>query len=304
MLEILEAAGGLLKGGPSLTELPPRSTGDGVDQFALWVRGDSPVATVRARALDILGAHDLDVYLAVDGKVVEDERQQLAVVAGGGSRITVQPRLRGGALRAALPRPPGTTSSGSGAAAVLVSEPREWLQPFPAMVFQDQLDARLAFQLTALAGATKTYVDHLVEVVTELFSELESVGESLRDDTAALRDQAGRVIQGMQETADQVIHRMTLQQQAAQRKIDHVIVSAERKFSEIDQLVARTWSGVEGVTNFAQQLEAQQAQLARCSQKLEAQQAQLHQQQQHLEQHLHAQQAQTALTQTALACGI
>ena len=58
------------------------------------------------------------------------------------------------------------------------------------------------------------------------------------------------------------------------------------------------------MTNFAQQLEAQQAQLACCSQKLEAQQAQLHQQQQHLEQHLHAQQAQTALTQTALACGI
>jgi chromosome segregation ATPase len=169
------------------------------------------------------------------------------------------------------------------------------------MVFQDPLDARLASQLTTLAGATKAYVDHIVGAVTELFAKVESVGESLRDDTAALRDQAGRVIQGMQETAEQVIHRMSLEQQAAQLKIDEVIVSAERKFSEIDQLVARTWSGVEEVTNFAQQLEAQQAQVARCPQRLETQQAQLHQQQQRLEQHLHAQQAQTALTQTALA---
>ena len=66
-------------------ELPRTSTGDGVDQFVLWVRGDSPVAAARARALDVLGAHDLDVYLTVDGKVVEDERQQLAAVAGSGS---------------------------------------------------------------------------------------------------------------------------------------------------------------------------------------------------------------------------
>ena len=121
-------------------ELPRTSTG-GVDQFVLWVRGDSPVAAVRARALDVLGARDLDVYLTVDGQVVEDERQQPAVVAGGGSRITVQPRLRGGALRAALPRPPGTASSGSEAAALSVPQPREWPQPFPAMVFQDPLNA-------------------------------------------------------------------------------------------------------------------------------------------------------------------
>ena len=148
--------------------------------------------------MDFLGAHDLDVYLTVDGRVVEDEGQELAVVAGGGSRITVQPRLRGGALRAALPRPPGAISSGSEATTIPVLEPREWPQPFPVMVFQDPLDARLASQLTTLAGATKAYADHLAGAVTELLAKVEIVGESLRDDTAALRDQAGRVIQCMQ----------------------------------------------------------------------------------------------------------
>ena len=72
-------------------ELPRRSTGEGVDQFILWARGDSPVATVRARALDVLGAHDLDVYLTVDGKVDEDEGQEVVAAAGGGSRITAHP---------------------------------------------------------------------------------------------------------------------------------------------------------------------------------------------------------------------
>ena len=78
-------------------------------------------------------------------------------------------------------------------------------------------------------------------------------------------------------------------------------VSREQTFLDLGLLVAQAWSGVDGVANFAQQLEAQQAQLGLCSQRLENQQAQLHQQQQPLEQHLRAQQAQTALTETALA---
>jgi hypothetical protein len=54
-------------------ELTRRSTGEGVDQFILWVRGESLVATVCARALDVLGAHNFDLHLTVDGRVVEDE---------------------------------------------------------------------------------------------------------------------------------------------------------------------------------------------------------------------------------------
>ena len=44
-------------------------------RLALWARGDSLAASVRAQALGSLGAHDLDLYLTVDGKVVEDEEQ-------------------------------------------------------------------------------------------------------------------------------------------------------------------------------------------------------------------------------------
>ena len=57
-------------------EIPQRSTGDSVDQFVLWVRGNSLVATARARTLDIFRRTRPDVYLTVDGKVVEDEWQQ------------------------------------------------------------------------------------------------------------------------------------------------------------------------------------------------------------------------------------
>ena len=176
-------------------ELPRRSTGESVGRLALWVRGDSPVATARARALDILGVHDLDAYLTVDGKVVEGEGQELVVVAGGGSRVTVQQRVRGGAARAALPRPPGTTSSGAEAAVAL--EPRERPREVPTMIFQDPLDTRLASQLKTLVGAAKAHIDDFVGVVAGLLFKVERVEESLRGDAAALRDQAGKVIQDM-----------------------------------------------------------------------------------------------------------
>ena len=179
--------------------------------------------------------------------------------------------------------------------------PRECPREFPTMVFQEPFYERLSAQLTLLAGATKAYIDDLGGAMASLLLKVERVEESLRGDTAALRDQAGKVIQDTQETTTQVIRRVTLDQQAARQRIDEVTVSAERKFSDLGLLVAQTWSGVDGVANFAQQLEAQQAQLALCSQRLESQQAQLHQQQQRLEQHqlrleqhLHAQQAQTA----------
>ena len=154
-----------------------------------------PVAAARARALDILGVHDLDAYLTVDGKVVEGEGQELVVVAGGGSRVTVQQRVRGGAARAALPRPPGTTSSGAEAAVAL--EPRERPREVPTMIFQDPLDTRLASQLKTLVGAAKAHIDDFVGVVAGLLFKVERVEESLRGDAAALRDQAGKVIQDM-----------------------------------------------------------------------------------------------------------
>ncbi|MFM7979716.1 MAG: hypothetical protein ACKPKO_10405, partial [Candidatus Fonsibacter sp.] len=112
--------------------------GDGVDQFVLCVRGDRRVAAVRARALDILGARDLDVCLMVDGRVVEGEGAELAAVAGGGAGLLVN-----------------RAGTGSEAAEIVALEPREWPQPFPVMVFQDPGDARLASQLTTFAGATK-----------------------------------------------------------------------------------------------------------------------------------------------------
>ena len=67
------------------------------------------------------------------------------------------------------------------------------------MVFQDSLYARLASQFTTLAGATKAYIDHGVEAVAELFSSVQSVGDSLRYEISALRGQAGRVTQGIRE---------------------------------------------------------------------------------------------------------
>ena len=122
---------------------------------------------------------------------------------------------------------------------------------------------------------------------------------SLRDDTATLRGQAGRVIQDMPETSSQLIHLMSLDQQAAQRRIDKVTTNAEQTFSELGLLVAQTRFGVDGMVKLAQQLDAHQAKLALCAQTLDNQQAHLHQpQQQHLEQRLQAQQAQTTLTQT------
>ena len=47
---------------------------------------------------------------------------------------------------------------------------------------------------------------------------------------------------------------MSLYQQAAQRNIVEVIVSADQKFMYIDQVVAQTRPGIDGVSNFAQQL--------------------------------------------------
>eukprot|EP00974_Lingulodinium_polyedra_P007749 737898-Lingulodinium_polyedra.AAC.1 len=72
-------------------------------------------------------------------------------------------------------------------------------------------------------------------------------------------DQAGLVIQDMQEKANLAIGRMSQDQVAAQRRIDEVIVSAERKFAEVDAFLRATQSGVGGVADFARQLEAQQA---------------------------------------------
>ena len=121
---------------------------------------------------------------------------------------------------------------------------------------------------------------------------VERTGASLRDNTGALRDQAGRVIKATQEKVRQMIYCATQGRQAAERKIDKVIIGAERKLAEVGALVRQTWSGVDEVASFAHQVEAQQAQVVHYSQKLGSQPAQAHQQQQCTQQPMLGQQTQ------------
>ena len=86
----------------------PFTGGGGARQLTVFALGTSTIAALRFRAFDVLGVRDLDAYLTVDGKVVKDENMHLADLASHGSRVRLQPRLRGGCLQRGRQTRPAT----------------------------------------------------------------------------------------------------------------------------------------------------------------------------------------------------